>query len=263
LILALGVWRRATLTPSPRPAILAEIRIQPRLPLITLLERLKAKATAQTYYQLFYRDKRKIKLMSWPYHQIPLDQLENFKRLADFQKKFGKNSENPGDYTAIYQKLPEEFIGQLPGTFAMNNSGDQNRDVYFTAGGKIFRVTYNAACTSKNPYCGDFNSVSAAEVVSPEAALAKTIEDFENPSGTTFYSGFVGAWLWPRNVAPNLKELSSDGRVITSDEFENHKLFYFELLVSGGHDCSGGVDFIEGEYKYEKVSVCQKGAKNP
>ncbi len=74
-------------------------------PLIARLEQLKAKAMSQTYYLLTYKDKREIHLMLWPYRQIPLTQLENYKRLADFQKKFGKYPGNTEDYSAVYQKL--------------------------------------------------------------------------------------------------------------------------------------------------------------
>ncbi len=229
-------------------------------PLIARLEKLKTKATSQTYYMLTYRDKREIHLMPWPYHQIPLAQLEDYKRLADLQKKFGKYPGNDKDYNAVYQKLPQEFLEQLPGTFALKNPIDPNGDVYFTDGGKVFRVEYNAACTNENPYCGGFNSLRAGDIGSPDAALNSRKEDFENPAGVTFYSGFVGAWLWPTDISFQLAELPKEGRVIGADEFERHKPFYFELLLSGGLTCNGGVDFLEGGYKYEKVSVCQNEA---
>jgi hypothetical protein len=106
-------------------------------------------------------------------------------------------------------------------------------------------------------YCGRFDSLRVGEVVSPDAALKSRKEDFEIPAGVTFYSGFIGAWLWPTDVPLPLAELPREGRVISGGEFERHKLFYFELLLSGGLKCDGGVDFLEGGYKYEKVSVCQ------
>ncbi len=100
----------------------------------------------------------------------------------------------------------------------------------------------------------------AGDVASPDAALNSRKVDFENPAGITFYSGFVGAWLWPMDISFQLAELPREGRVIGAEEFERHKLFYFELLISGGPTCDGGVDFLEGGYKYEKVSVCQNEA---
>jgi hypothetical protein len=227
------------------------------VPLIARLEQLKTKATSQTNYLLTYKDKREIHVKPWPYHQIPLAQLEEYKGLADLQKKFGKYPGNEKDYNAVYQKLPQEFLEQLPGTFALKNPIDPNRDVYFSEGGKVFRVEYNAACTNENPYCGGFDSLRAGEVASPESALNSRKEDFENPVGVTFYSGFVGAWLWPKDISLQLAELPKEGRVIGAEEFERHKLFYFELLLSGGLTCNGGVDFLGAGYKYEKVSICQ------
>jgi hypothetical protein len=229
-------------------------------PLISRLEQLKAQAMSQTYYLLTYKDKREIHLTIWPYHQIPLAQLENYKRLGDLQKKLGKYPGNTEDYSAVYQKLPQEFLEQLPGTFALKKTVDPNRDVYFTDSGKVFSVEYNAACTKENPYCGGFDSLRAGEVALPDAALNSRKEDFENPAGVAFYSGFVGAWLWPTGISFQLAELPREGRVIGAEEFERHKLFYFELLISGGLTCDGGVDFLEAGYKYEKVSVCQNEA---
>jgi hypothetical protein len=228
--------------------------------LIDSLEKLKAKAVSQTYYLLTYKDKRKARLIPWPYHQIPLAQLEDYKRLADLQKKFGKYPGNDKDFNAVYQKLPQEFLEQLPGTFALKKTVDPNRDVYFSDDRKVFRVEYNGACTNENPYCGGFDSLLAGEVASPDSALNSRKEDFENPAGIAFYSGFVGAWLWPTDLSFRLAELPKEGRVIDAGEFERHRLFYFELLLSGGPTCSGGVNFLEVGYKYEKVSVCQNEA---
>jgi hypothetical protein len=226
-------------------------------PLIASLEQLKARAISETRYVLTYKDKRKIHVMLWPYHQIPLAQLGEYRRLADLQKKFGKYPGNDKDYNAVYQKLPQEFLEQLPGTFALKKTVDPNRDVYFSDDGKVFRVEYNGACTNENPYCGGFDSLFAGEVASPDSALNSRKEDFENPAGIAFYSGFVGAWLWPTDLSFRLAELPKEGRVIDAGEFERHRPFYFELLLAGGPTCSGGVDFLEGGYKYEKVSVCQ------
>ncbi|MCU1241576.1 MAG: hypothetical protein JWO71_2302 [Candidatus Acidoferrum typicum] len=226
-------------------------------PLIERLEQLKTKALSQTYYLLTYKDKREIHLIPWPYHQIPLAQLEEYKHLAGLQRSFGKASGRDGDYSAVYQKLPQEFIERLPGTFALKKPIDPNRDVYFSDGGKVFRVEYNSACTNENPNCSGFDSLRAGDVASPDAALNSRKEDFENPAGVAFYNGFVGAWLWPTDISFQLAELPREGRVIGAEEFERHKLFYFELLLSGGLTCTGGVDFLEGGYKYEKVSVCQ------
>jgi len=225
--------------------------------LIVRLEQLKTKAMSQTYYLLTYKDKREMIRMSWPYRQIPLAQLDEYKRLANLQKSFGKSSGQDGDYSAVYQKLPQEFLEKLPGAFALKKTVDPNRDVYFSEEGKVFRVEYNSACSNENPYCGRFDSLRAGEVISPDAALKSRKEDLENPAGGTFYSGFTGAWLWPIDLHPPLAELPREGRLISGEEFERHKLFYFELLLSGGPKCDGGVDFLEGGYKYEKVSVCQ------
>jgi len=226
-------------------------------PLIARLEQLKTKAMSHTYYLLTYKDKREIRLMPWTYHQIPLAQLEEYKHLAGLQRSFGKAPGRDGDYSVVYQKLPQEFIEQLPVTFALKNPVDPNRDVHFSDGGKGFRVEYNSAGTNGNLAGGRFDSLRVGDVASPDAALNSRKEDFENPAGVTFYSGFVGAWLWPTDISSHLAELPREGCIISAEEFEKHKLFYFELLLSGGLACDGGVDFLEGDYKYEKVSVCQ------
>jgi hypothetical protein len=172
-------------------------------PLIARLEGLKTEALSLTYYLLTYKDKRNIKLLPWTYSQIPLAQLEKYKSLGNVQRNDGKYPANTEDYSVVYQKLPQEFIDQLPGALALNKPFDPNRDVYFTFGGKIFRVEYNGACTKSNPYCGGFDSLRAGEIVSPNSVLKSRKEDFENPVGGFFYSGFVGAWLWPpRSVHP-------------------------------------------------------------
>jgi hypothetical protein len=229
-------------------------------PLVARLEQLKTKAMSQTYYLLTYKDKRKIELKPWPYDQIPLAKLEEYKNLALQQERYGKAPGRDGDYSAVHQKLSQDFLAQLPRSFGLNKFLDPSRDVYFSEKGKVFRVEYELVCTNENPHCGRFESLRVGEVVSPDAVLKTSKEDFENPAGVTFYRGFIGAWLWPSDVTPPLAELPREGRVISRGEFESHKLFYFELLLSGGLKCDGGVDFLEGGYKYEKVSVCQNEA---
>jgi hypothetical protein len=61
----------------------------------------------------------------------------------------------------------------------------------------------------------------------------------------------------PPDLSIRLAELPKNGRVISSEEYESSKMFYFELLLSGGPKCDGGVDFADEGNKYERVSICQ------
>ena len=223
-------------------------------PLIARLEQLKLKAMSQTYYLLHYKDKREIHLMPWPYSQVPLAQLEKYKLRGDSQQRFGKNPRDPEDYSVVFQKIPQEFLEHLPGAFKPD---DPNRDVYFSDDGKVFRVEYELSETNERRY-GGFDTLRAGEVVTPDDVLKGRKQDFENPGLGAFYRGFIGAWFWPTDVSVHLSELPEDGRVIDAEEFERHKAFYFELLVAGGPTCEYGVVFLEKDYKYEGVSICQK-----
>jgi hypothetical protein len=105
-------------------------------PLIARLEQLKAKAMTQTYYLLTYKDEREIRLRPWPNHQIPLAKLEEYKNLAILQERYGKAPGRDGDYSAVYQKLPQEFLEQLPGMFALKKSVDPESRCVLWRGGK-------------------------------------------------------------------------------------------------------------------------------
>ena len=60
-------------------------------------------------------------------------------------------------------------------------------------------------------------------------------------------------FLWPGNVGLNLADISTEGRVISPDEFEKHKMVFTALTKAR----FTGLTLIEGNRLYEGVRLCQ------
>lgn len=224
-------------------------------PVVPIMEKIKATALSDTYYQLAYSEKRPIRFLDWPMTQIPLDQVEAVKREAAWEEQPNSPRASSGENLKLARlKVPPAFYVQLPQQFPpAKPDGDPNRDVYVRDGGKIFRVWHSPSRS------GDATlfSINVKEIVSGETAIegipadrrSQPVSQLKNMWGSP---GF----FWPNGMGLKLSEISANRQKVTNDEYSRHELLYYDLLWTGsGGIADSGVTFLEGPFLYTNVRL--------
>jgi hypothetical protein len=222
-------------------------------PVLAAMDEVKSIALSGSYYVLRYNTKREITVLDWPFPKLPLDQIENMKRLAYSQEAEARASGRtvPKTPEGIYQELPADYLAKLPGPSAPEFSvSDPNRDVYVRQGPKIFRV--GRRCSSEGHKCATVDSLQVQELMAADSpALPHVIV----PSGdsVTYLPGGM-TWLWPADAGISLRDVPPRGQPISNEDFARQGLLYRELYEAG----SPGILFIEGRYYYVGVRLDRK-----
>jgi len=220
-------------------------------PLLTQLEELKTRATAQTFYLLLLKDHAQLSVVPWPFAKVPLKQIEHLQR-----GRIG----GPGVTDEMRHAVPADFLSRLPFTFSSIGSlPDANRYNYLTDEGKLYAVT-RMPCGNGRPHCDTFQDLTSYEIPDAETVAGQLPQDPKNPTaGTELVTRF--GTLWPGATAVRLSEVPSEGIKLPRAEFRKHKV-YFELFKAGSFG-GGGVDLIEDGVLYRGVRVCQVDPQAP
>jgi hypothetical protein len=195
-------------------------------PLLLLLEALKARATAQSYYLLLYKSKTKLTVLDWPSSRVRVSDVEALQR-------YGAKIPD-----TIHELVPDEFLSKLPLTYSRGRAeDDHNRYVYVKDGDRLYRIS-RPPCGGGRPHCNAFDDLFA----SPVAQRWTTV----SPSFTMAPTGII----WPQNIGLPISQVGSDGQRITRQQYEEGRPFSERLYKGGGN-------FIDAGYLYEYVRICQ------
>ena len=226
-------------------------------PVVPIMEKIKATALSNTYYQLAYSEKRLIRFLDWPMAQIPLDHVETVKREAAWEEQPNSPRASSGENLKLARlKLPSAFYAQLPQQFPpAKPGGDPNQDVYVRDGGKIFRVAHSPS------HSGDETlfSINVQEIVSGETAIAGIPADRRSQPVSQLKNmwGSPG-FFWPNGMGFKLSEISANRQNVTNEEYSRHELLYYDLLWTGsGGIADSGVTFLEGPFLYTNVRLAR------
>ena len=226
-------------------------------PAVQILEKIKAKALSNTYYSLTYDEKREIQFLDWPLPQVALDQVENIKHKAQWEEP-RPNTPKPAtqeDLKLARLPLPPEFYAKLPIPYPGLKPEDPNRDVYVRDGSRIYRVAKNPA-NSYGSDAGTVFGIQVQEVVSAEAALAALPAVPRNEPWSRLVNAF-GGYIWPEGMGVRLGQILDNHQAITNEEYSRHQPLYSDLLYTEIGGPGGGVNFIEGRFRYTNVRLTQ------
>lgn len=243
-------------------------------PLLRRLESVGAKAGAHASFRLLTGNRSPITVMPWPYPSVDLAQFYEVVDKATRQEQLGV-TRVPGDFQLLRQRLPADFLGRVPIIYGLAGFDvDPNRNVFFSQGQKLYRVSKLPDCGASNTDCtlmrlrveGILVGGASLEIPMPAsppmaglhtAASPRVFWAIPNhPNGGKMMLDRPPAWLWPLDTGVKLADVAPAGRIVSSAEFERHKPLYASVLKTWTYGARG-LNFVEDGVLYEEVRLCQ------
>ena len=220
-------------------------------PVLQRLDELAARAMSHSRYVVKRGEALPLTILKWPYPELGLD------RFSDTRTRYAKDA--PEIWRA---QVAPDLLAKLPDSSPANGiDNDPNRQIYFSDGGKLYRVGRQVQCPAGKACM--FRDLDAAEVAEP--VFGECTPGPVNCQVTVYPDGRrvgrkvdpnltgLSGRLWPRDAAVKLASVPADGAVISRDEYEKHREVFFPLLRFR----TMGSPFIENGVLYKKVRICQ------
>jgi hypothetical protein len=217
--------------------------------LLTRLGALADRATSHAHYVVKSVAGVPIVVKPWPYADVDLARLGDTRALDAAPDAWRRT-------------VPADFLGSLPAESTATDDGerDPNRLVYFSQGGRLYRVERPFHCTGSQ-ICS-FRTLAAAEVTEPltGACTQGTMNcqtsvypdgRRESRLGDPYVTAFSGR-LWPTSLGVKLRDVTPNGLTFSADEYKRHTEIYSPIMKKRGF----GASFIEDGILYRHVRVC-------